>query len=78
MNASTATAAVFMSGNSQAIRLPKSFRVNSSRVNLKRVGNTIVITEKTATMQDLLDKLPVVSDWPLPPEDGPEEPIAPW
>jgi antitoxin VapB len=72
------TAAVFMSGNSQAIRLPKSFRVSSSRVNLKRVGNTIVITEKTATMQDLLDKLPIIADWPQPPEDGPEEPVTAW
>lgn len=74
----TATAAVFMSGNSQAIRLPKSFRVNSSRVNIKRVGKSIVITEKAATMQDFLDKLPVIPDAPLAPEDGPEEPVEPW
>jgi antitoxin VapB len=74
----TTTAAVFMSGNSQAIRLPKSFRVNTSRVNLKRVGNSIVITEKPATMQDLLDKLPIIPDAPFAPEDGPEEPVEPW
>ena len=72
------TAAVFMSGNSQAIRLPKNFRVASDRVNLKRVGNSIVITEKTATMQDLLDKLPIIADWPHDADDGPEEPVAIW
>ena len=75
---SNTTAAVFMSGNSQAIRLPKSFRVMSSRVNLKRVGNTIVITEKPATMQDLLDKLPIIPDWPEAPDDGLEEPVIAW
>lgn len=72
------TAAVFTSGNSQAIRLPKSFRVNSKRVSLRRVGNDIIISEKSGTMQDLLDVLPIIHDWPLTHEDGPEEPVEPW
>lgn len=72
------TAAVFTSGNSQAIRLPKSFRVNSKRVSLRRVGNDIIISEKTGTMQDLLDVLPIIHDAPLTHEDGPEEPVETW
>ena len=74
----SATAAVFMSGNSQAIRLPKSFRVSSSRVQLKRQGNSIVITEKPLSMKEFLAKLPVIQDAPLAPDDGPEEPIQAW
>ena len=74
----TASAAVFMSGNSQAIRLPKGFRVHASRVTLRRVGNDIVISEKPRTMQEMLDKLPHIPDWPQVPEDGPEEAVEPW
>ena len=75
---STTTAAVFMSGNSQAIRLPKGFRVNSSRVTLRRVGKDIVISEKTTTMKQFLDQLPHIPDAPLAPDDGTEEPVQVW
>ena len=78
MSTPSASAAVFMSGNSQAIRLPKEFRVNSSRVTLRRVGKDIVISEKTATMQQFLEQLPHLPDAPLAPDDGPEEPIQAW
>lgn len=78
MTTLTASASVFMSGNSQAIRLPKDFRVNSSRVTLRRVGKDIVISEKTTTMQQFLELLPHLSDAPLAPDDGPEEPIQAW
>lgn len=39
------TAKVFMNGRSQAIRLPKEFRVKSSEVRLKRVPEGILIIE---------------------------------
>lgn len=39
-------AKVFQSGNSQAIRLPKEYRISSNTVNLNRIGNAIVITPK--------------------------------
>lgn len=41
----TATAKVFASGRSQAIRLPKAFRVSGTEVRLKRVPGGILITE---------------------------------
>ncbi len=78
MTSLTASAAVFMSGNSQAIRLPKSFRLNANRVTLRRVGNDIVISEKTTTMKQFLEQLPHIPDAPLAPEDGPEEPVQAW
>ena len=40
------TAKVFMNGRSQAIRLPKEFRVKSSEVSLKRVPGGILVMER--------------------------------
>ncbi len=40
------TAKVFMNGRSQAIRLPKEFRVKSAEVRLKRVPEGILIMER--------------------------------
>ncbi len=39
-------AKVFMNGRSQAIRLPKDFRVSGAEVVLKRVPEGILITER--------------------------------
>lgn len=40
----TALAQVFTSGNSQAIRLPKQFRLNTKEVFIRWSGNSLVIT----------------------------------
>src|SRR5882672_6954906 len=56
-----ATAKVFKSGNSQAVRLPKEFRVNSKEVEISRRGDEIVLRERKGTMArafDLLAALP--------------------
>ncbi len=37
------TTKVFMSGNSQAVRLPKAFRFEGSRVRISRVGRGILL-----------------------------------
>lgn len=41
----TTTAKVFASGRSQAIRLPKEFRVSGNEVQLSRVPGGILISE---------------------------------
>jgi antitoxin VapB len=41
-----AIARVFRSGNSQAVRLPKEFRLQSTEVEIFRRGNEIVLREK--------------------------------
>lgn len=41
-----ATARVFKSGNSQAVRLPKEFRVKSKELEISRRGDEIVLREK--------------------------------
>src|SRR3989442_13490526 len=56
-----ATAKVFKSGNSQAVRLPKQFRVKSKEVEISRRGDEIVLRERKGTMArafDLLAALP--------------------
>ncbi len=58
---SLATAKVFKSGNSQAVRLPKAFRVKSKEVEISRRGDEIVLRERTGTMArafELLAALP--------------------
>ena len=60
------TARVFRSGNSQAVRLPKQFRLQNDEVEIFRRGEEIVLREKDGTMErafDLLADLPV--DFPI-------------
>jgi len=56
-----ATAKVFQSGNSQAVRLPKQFRLDASEVEIFRRGDEIVLREKAkgiATAFHLLADMP--------------------
>ncbi|CAB9545181.1 hypothetical protein BROOK1789C_2230, partial [Bathymodiolus brooksi thiotrophic gill symbiont] len=39
-------AKVFQSGNSQAVRLPKAMRFDVDEVEIKKVGESIVLTPK--------------------------------
>lgn len=47
-----ATAKIFKSGNSQALRLPKEFRLAGAEVEIFRRGDEIVLREKPRTMAD--------------------------
>jgi len=53
------TAKVFMSGNSQAIRLPKEFRVEGDEVYMEKANGRIVIMmkEKRETFKKNLDEV---------------------
>lgn len=54
-------ARVFQSGNSQAVRLPKEFRLNVEQVEIFRRGDEIVLREvpaNAAAVFDLLTQLP--------------------
>jgi antitoxin VapB len=46
-----ATARVFKSGNSQAVRLPKQFRVKSKELEIEKCGNEIILREKPVGME---------------------------
>jgi antitoxin VapB len=55
------TARVFRSGNSQAVRLPKQFRLTGNEVEIFRRGDEIVLREKARGMVrafELLANLP--------------------
>lgn len=43
----TAEAKVFMTGRSQAVRLPKQYRVSGESVYVKRLGDGILLVPKT-------------------------------
>jgi antitoxin VapB len=50
-----ATARVFKSGNSEAVRLPKKFRVKEPVVDIFRRGDEIVLRERNRSMLHVLD-----------------------
>lgn len=54
-------AAIFMSGNSQAVRLPKAFRFDGPSVEIFRRGNEVVLREKRQTVAEVLRDLPPLS-----------------
>jgi antitoxin VapB len=56
-----ATARVFRSGNSQAVRLPKEFRLRGAEVEIFRRGDEIVLREKA---EGLIRAFEIVADLP--------------
>jgi len=54
-------AKVFMSGHSQAVRLPKDFQFHSHEVAIERQGNKIILWEVPKNLSEafeLLTKMP--------------------
>jgi antitoxin VapB len=51
------TAKIFMSGRSQAVRLPKAYRLSGNEVFIKKVGNAIVLIPESQPWQSLFDSL---------------------
>lgn len=56
------TAKIFRNGQSQAIRLPKEYRFEGSKVYLKRMGNAVVLIPEHDSWQPLIDSLAMFSD----------------
>lgn len=50
----TMIAKVFQNGRSQAIRLPKEYRVNSSEVYIEKIGNSLIIVPKEKSKWDIM------------------------
>ena len=81
-----ATAKVFTTGNSQAVRLPKAFRVDVLEVWITRNAHTGEITLKPKpdpnALQAFLQELrsqPVSDDFVPPRNDAPQpDPLAGW
>ena len=60
--AASKTTTVFRSGNSQAVRLPKEFRLHSKTVEISRRGDEIVLRERRRTLAELLAGLPALTE----------------
>ena len=56
------TAKIFKNGKSQAIRLPKEYRFQGSKVYVKKVGNAVVLIPEQDSWQTLIESLAQFSD----------------
>jgi len=56
------TAKLFKNGQSQAVRLPKAFRLPGAEVYVKKVGNAIVLLPKDRPWDSLIASLTQFSD----------------
>ncbi len=57
-----AIARVFTSGNSQAIRLPKEFRLDTTEVVIVRDGDSLILTPRMTTWAGFAEGLSSFSD----------------
>ena len=57
------TAKIFMTGRSQAVRLPKEFRFEGDEVNISRLGDSIVLQPIKKTWLDIYDQIKQVPDF---------------
>ena len=51
----TKIAKLFTTGRSQAVRLPKEFRFESSEVFIRKEGDEVILSEKPASWEDLFN-----------------------
>ena len=58
----TKTAKLFMSGNSQAVRLPKEFQMDSEEVEIRKRGDTVVLRPKKKSWAMLAESLKKFTD----------------
>ena len=52
-----ATTKVFQSGNSQAVRIPRSYQFRSKEVEILRRGNEVVLRERPRTLAPAFELL---------------------
>lgn len=51
------TAKLFLNGQSQAVRLPKEFRMKGNEVYIKKIGNSVMLIPKNHPWESLLNSL---------------------
>jgi antitoxin VapB len=67
------TAKVFMSGSSQAVRLPKAFRLPGGEVRVTRMGGGLLLTPIEPDVGHLFEQIDRIGgDWPDRPPQGSE------
>lgn len=78
----TATAKIFMHGRSQAVRLPKEFRLPGKEVRVRRVGRAVLLEpieqrRDRATIEAIFAKIDRAGGADFLPEGRPEQPPMP-
>ena len=73
---SKATAKLFMHGRSQAVRLPKAFRMPGTEVRVRRVGEGVLLEPIEADVDAWFARLDALNDEPFMP-DGRSQPPTP-
>lgn len=71
------TAKLFMHGRSQAVRLPKEFRLPGKEVRVRRVGRAVLLEPIEADVDAWFATLDQYLDEPFLPEGRPEQPPMP-
>ena len=56
------TAKIFTNGGSQAVRLPKQYRLNSEEVIINRIGNIVMLIPKDDQWENTLRSLDMFTD----------------
>jgi antitoxin VapB len=73
------TAKLFMHGRSQAVRLPKEFRLPGKEVRVRKIGNGVLLEpiEKKFDVKEWRAKLDALGAKDFLPEGRPEQPPMP-
>jgi antitoxin VapB len=71
------TAKIFMHGRSQAVRLPKEFRLPGTEVRVRKVGNGVLLEPIEFDIKAWFAKLDEFRDIPFLPDGRPEQPPMP-
>jgi antitoxin VapB len=75
--AETRTAKLFTHGRSQAVRLPKEFRLPGKEVRVRRVGNGVLLEPIETDVQAWFDRLDAYGDEVFMPEGREHPPMPP-
>lgn len=76
----TATAKLFKHGRSQAVRLPKEFRLPGDEVRVRRVGRGVLLEPLERSVEDIraiFDEIDRLGGRDFLPEGRPEQPPMP-
>jgi antitoxin VapB len=73
----SATAKLFKHGRSQAVRLPKEFRLPGKEVRVSRVGNGVLLEPIETDIDAWFAKLAEYHDIPFMPEGRQQPPMPP-
>jgi len=57
------TAKVFMSGKSQAVRLPKEYRFSADEISIKKVGEVVLLYSEESVWENFMLSEPVSDDY---------------